>query len=325
VSKSFKVIPATGPVLERILDDTFTLWHDGLSRANYGRNWTAQLRTAWGAAHLDRVALVDGPHVVSSAKRYDLSLRLDGRNRRVLGIGAVFTAPAYRGRGGARELITRLLESAVAEGQEFAMLFSEIDPAFYERLDFVPVPLSEQQIEVDRKRGGAPAMLVRSGDDRDMHAVAEMSLARSNGARLSLDRSEDFIRFGITKKRLLSGLGPLGLRETEFLVVEEGYTAVAYLVCTAHNGRWMIDEAGDRDPSGARLGAMLQVMLARLPSETLPTIRAWWPQSLVPPQLKVTTTTPSHGVLMIRPLRDRMLPLPPLAAEEVVYWHADYF
>jgi hypothetical protein len=46
---------------------------------------------------------------------------------------------------------------------------------------------------------------------------------------------------------------------------------------------------------------------------------------LVPPQLRVTTTTPGDGVLMIRPLRDRMLPLPPLAAHEVVYWHSDYF
>jgi len=29
--------------------------------------------------------------------------------------------------------------------------------------------------------------------------------------------------------------------------------------------------------------------------------------------------------LMIRPLRDRILPLPPLAAPEVVFWHSDYF
>ncbi len=35
----------------------------------------------------------------------------------------------------------------------------------------------------------------------------------------------------------------------------------------------MIEEAGDRDPSGARLGAMLQVMLARYPSERLPEIK----------------------------------------------------
>lgn len=320
-----QVVPAIGNVLERVLDDTFPLWNDGLSRENYGKAWAGQLKTPWGAAHLDRVALVDGPHVVSSAKRYDLSLRFDGRIRRVLGIGAVFTGEAHRGRGDARELLTRMLETAVVEGQEFAMLFSEIPPAFYERLEFVPVPLTEWVIEVDQKRGGAPAMLVRSGDQRDLPNIIEMSAARSTGARLALDRSEDFVRYGITKKRLQSGLAPAGMRTTEFLVVEEGHQAVAYLVATEQDGRWMIEEAGDRDPSGARLGAMLQVMLARYPSERLPEIRGWWPQSLMPPQLKVAASMPTQEVLMIRPLRDRILPLPPLAAAEVVYWHSDYF
>ena len=321
----FQVVPATGLVLEQVLTDTYPLWSDGLSRENYAKAWAAQLRTPWGQNHLDRVALVDGPHVLSSAKRYDLSLRIDGRIRRVLGIGAVFTAAAHRGRGCARELLTRMLDTAVTEGQEFAMLFSEIAPAFYERLDFVPVPLIESTLEVDQKRGGAPAMLVRSGHETDLHAIAEMSAARSQDARLALDRNEDLIRFMVTRKRIHSGLAPSGYRNTEFLVVEEGYRAVAYLVSTEQDGRWMIEEAGDRDPSGARLGAMLQVMLARHPGERLPEIKCWWPQALVPPQIKVAAATPTQEVMMIRPLRDRILPLPPLAAAEVVYWHGDYF
>ena len=123
-----QVVPAVGPVLEQVLDDTHPLWHDGLSREHYAKQWAAQLKTPWGRQHLDRVALVDGPHVLCSAKRYDLSLRIDGRIRRVLGIGAVFTAPAHRGRGCARELLTRMLDTAVTEGQEFALLFSEIAP-----------------------------------------------------------------------------------------------------------------------------------------------------------------------------------------------------
>lgn len=320
-----QVVPAAGDILEQILDDTFPLWGDGLPRSNYARAWTAQLKTSWGRQHLDRVALVDGPHVLASAKRYDFSMRFDGRIRRVLGIGAVFTALAHRGRGFARELLTRLLDTAVTEGQEFAMLFSEIDPAFYERLDFVPVPLVESTLEIDQKRGGAPAMLVRSGDDRDIAAIAEMNALRVTDARLSMARSEDLIRFQITRKRLQSGFAPPGYRNNEFLVVEEGSQAVAYMVMTEQDGRWMIEEAGDRDPAGARLGAMFQVMLARYPRERLPEIRTWWPQSLVPPQVKVVAATPTQGVLMIRPLRDRILPLPPLAAPEVVFWHADYF
>lgn len=321
----FQVVPATGAVLEQVLSDTYALWNDGLSRDSYGKAWAAQLKTPWGRSHLDRVALVDGPHVMCSAKRYDLSLRLDGRIRRALGIGAVFTPPAHRGRGAARELIARLLDTAVTEGQEFAMLFSEIAPAFYERLDFVPVPLIESTFEVDQKRGGAPAVLVRSGDDKDLPWIVEMSAARSAAARLTLDRNEDFIRYAITRKRLMSGLAPIGTRTTEFLVVEEGHQAVAYLVCTEEGGRWMIEECGDRDPAGARLGAMLQVMLARHPSERLPEIKGWWPHAYMPPQMKVVASPPTEPVLMIRPLRDRILPLPPLAAAEVVYWHADYF
>jgi GNAT superfamily N-acetyltransferase len=321
----FHVVPATGAILDRVLDDTFPLWHDGLTREHYAKAWAAQLKTPWGQTHLDRVALVDGPHVMCSAKRYDLSLRLDGRIRRVLGIGAVFTTPAHRGRGCARELLTRMLDTAVTEGQEFAMLFSEISPAFYEQLDFVPVPLLESTFEVDRKRGGAPAMLVRSGDDKDLPAIVEMSAARAASARLAVDRGEDFVRYGITKKRLLSGLAPMGRRNTEFLVVEEGHQAVAYLVSTEENGRWTIEECGDRDPAGARLGAMLQVMLARHPGERVPDIKGWWPHGFVPPQMKMVASTPTQEVLMLRPLRDRILPLPPLAAPEVVYWHADYF
>jgi GNAT superfamily N-acetyltransferase len=319
------VVAATDQVLEQVLNDTHPLWGDGLSRANYAKAWAAQLKTPWGRQHLDRVALVDGPHVLSSAKRYDFSLRIDGRIRRVMGIGALFTAAAHRGRGFGRELVTRMLDTAVTEGQEFAMLFSEIAPAFYERLDFVPVPLVESTLEVDRKRGGAPAMLVRSGADSDLPSIVEMSAARSANARLSVDRSEELIRFQITRKRLQSGFAPSGHRNTEFLVVEEGQQAVAYLVSTEQDGRWMIEEAGDRDPAGARLGAMLQVMLARHPSERLPEIKCWWPQPLVPPQVTVAATTSTQEVLMLRPLRDRILPLPPLAAAEVVFWHSDYF
>ncbi|HWI16296.1 MAG TPA: hypothetical protein VNT81_01015 [Vicinamibacterales bacterium] len=45
----------------------------------------------------------------------------------------------------------------------------------------------------------------------------------------------------------------------------------------------------------------------------------------MPQQVRVAATTPTQSVLMIRPLRDRILPLPPLTASEVVYWHSDYF
>ena len=46
------------PLHETALDHTFPLWHDSLTRVQYGRYNRAQFRTAWGAAHLERVGLV---------------------------------------------------------------------------------------------------------------------------------------------------------------------------------------------------------------------------------------------------------------------------
>lgn len=321
---STRLVPSEGPILEQILRESYPLWSEGLSARAYARYNDAQRRTAWGAAHLARVALVDSRGLVASAKRYDLAARIDGRIRRVLGIGAVFTSVERRGQGGAAALITELIDTAVAEGYEFALLFSEIGPRYYERFDFVPIPLVESTVTI-RTPGGTPAMLVRAGDDRDIPLVAEMSARRATEARFALDRGEDWIRYAIAKKRLLAGLGPEGLRHVEFLVAEEGHMAVAYLVCTHHEGRWTIEECGDRDPAGARVGAMLQAMIAREPSRQPPQIRAWWPAGWTPPQLDITPRGPTTEVMMLRPLQDRTLPLPPLEASQIVYWKGDVF
>jgi len=316
--------PAAGRYLDQILRESHALWGDGLSLPAYGRYWDAQIRTPWGRAHLDRVALVDGAQAVTSLKRYDLSMRLDGRIRRVLGLGAVFTSPSQRGRGAAHTLIERVLETAAAEGFEFALLFSEIGTQLYEQLDFVPLPLAESRLEV-RRKDGAPAVLVRSLDVRDLPSVAEMAARRASGTRLALDRSEDFIAFGLSRRRLLAGLGPPGVRQVEAAVVEEGHTAVAYLVMSVSGRRWFIEDAGDRDPAGARLGAMLQVMLAREPALPPAEIRGWWPPGLLPPQVQFVSQVPTREVMMIRPLTDRTLPLPPIAAGEILYDHVDLF
>jgi predicted N-acetyltransferase YhbS len=321
---ALSLAPATGVVLEHVLRDTYPVWGGGLSFAAYCQYGRGLRGTAWGESHLERVVLLDGTRMLASAARHDLTARIDGRIRRVLGIGSIFTPRELRGRGAASAMIAHLVDAANTEGHEFVLLFSDIGPALYERLDFVPVPLQQTTLIV-RMKGGAPAMLVRAGDDRDIPSLAELGLTRAVGARLALDRTEDYIRHAITRRRLLAGLGPAGLRHIEFLVAEEGHMAVAYLVCTVHRGRWSIEEAGDRDPSGARIGAMLQVMLAREPSITAPEITAWWPHSLTPPQLEVSARRATDEVMMIRPLRDRTLPMPPLAASDVVFWHGDLF
>ena len=317
------LVVAQGALLEQVLDLTFPVWHEGLTRQAYGRWNAAQMRTSWGRERLQRVALVDEDgQLLASAKRYRLTLRVDGRDVPALGIGAVFTPEARRGAGHASRLIERLVEDERRRGALMAMLFSEISPSFYARLSFSPVVLDQVRI-VTHLKGGCPAMLVRAGHESDLPAIAAMHTVRSASARFALTRGVEYLRFILAKKRLLAGLGPPGARQIEFHVAEEGASAVAYVVLSIDRHGWTLSEAGDRDPAGARLGAMFQVLLAREPSLGPPSVRAWWPRLMaVPPQLQLTERRAAPDVLMMRALGDIAQPSSP---DEVFYWRGDCF
>src|SRR5262245_12410866 len=161
-----------GPYLQQVLDHSYPLWHEGLSRPAYGRYYAGQLATPWGRHHLQRFALVDRGDVLASAKLYSLDASLDGRPARVAGIGALFTSPAHRGRGHAAALVERLLERAAADGADMALLFSIIGADYYARLGFEPVATPDLALRVmEDERRGAPMTLVRAGEDRDLADV----------------------------------------------------------------------------------------------------------------------------------------------------------
>jgi GNAT superfamily N-acetyltransferase len=318
-----RVVVAEGPLLDQIIRLTYDIWNEGLSERAYSQWNAAQMRTPWGRAHLQRLALVDDAgRLLATAKRYRYRVRLDGRVGWMSGIGALFTAPLQRGKGYASQLVEQLLEIERKEGALLAGLFSEIGASYYERFGFKAVPIDEVTVNVTR-RGGAPAMLVRAGDERDLAAVEAMHQVRSSGATFALTRDRSMIHYALSKKRMLAGLGPQGLRQVEFVVAEEGASAVAYALLHENANGWTLEEAGDRDPAAARLGGMLQVLVAREPSAPAPLIRAWWPASFpVPPQVSLTDRTPAHDLFMVKPLAD--VPMPK-NAEDIFYWHSDYF
>jgi len=317
-------VVAEGPILEEILDATYPVWNEGLTRNAYAQWNAAQLRTTWGADHLRRFALLDDRgRWVASAKRYLWPIRLEGVDGVMCGVGAVFTRPEERGYGYSGMIIERVIEQSRGEGAVIAGLFSEIGERFYERLGFRTVPLDEVDVQVER-RHGAPAMLVRSGAERDLPALAAMHAPRSAGVYFALRRDPPLIEYALTKKRLLAGLGgPRTQRQTEFFVAEEGASAVAYVVLTVSPAGWTLEEAGDRDPAGARLGAILQVLLAREPSRPAPLIRAWWPPAMpVPPQVRLVNHVPARDIFMLRAIADIRIPS---RLEDVFYWRSDYF
>src|ERR687898_2630481 len=204
---AFKVLSPDDPLHDQALGHTFAQWNDLLTREGYAQYNRAQLRTSWGAQHLQRVGLVSDGMLLASAKRYRVSVRLDGRTVPTIGIGAVFTPPEHRGRGHAAALIEHIVDAAHADGAALAMLFSEIAPHYYERLGFSVVPMLQALVGVPR-RPGAPAVLVRSGEPRDLDLIVQTHHQRATGYRFSLSYDPEWLQYPLAKKRMLSALGP---------------------------------------------------------------------------------------------------------------------
>ena len=148
--------------------------------------------------------------------------------------------------------------------------------------------------------------------------------------RFGLRYDADWLHYSLAKKRLLAALGPSAARQIEFFVAEEGSQAVAWILLHV-TGRdragyvesWSLEGCGDRDPSGARVGAMLQTLLARSPANVPPLIRAWWPHGFEPPQLTLTDRPSASIVMMARALTDD-IPAS-FAPSDVLFWHGDAF
>ena len=319
------VVAAEGAILERILDTTYPVLHQDLSRQAFAKFDAAQRKTAWALCHQRRFALVEGADLLASAQRYDFSGTIDRQRVSICGIGAVCTDLARHDGCHARVLVERLIDDARRDGADLALLFITTDLTCYAPESFEVIPTVDVELKVaESSRYGAPMTLVRSGEDRDLAAIAAMGQARASEFRFHLDRDVDLVKHVITKKRLLAGLGSAGVRQLQFVIAEEGITAAAYMVVSIVDRTWTIEECGDRDPSGARVGAILQALIAREPVEQRPIIRGWLPPGFVPPQITIVSARPSTEVMSGRFLTGAGKQLR-LSREEVLYWRSDVF
>jgi hypothetical protein len=316
------VITAEGPFLDRVVDATCRNARDGLSRHACRSLHAAQVKTSWGRRCQRLFALVEGHEILASAEQYDLTGVLDGRTVRVCGIGAVHREAAGPGPGGARQLIDTLLSQAARDGAEMALLFPQtgVDDI---RGEFAAIQFTDLTLDVAQSpRYGAPMTMVRGGEERDLAAIVAMGRARAEPFRFHLDRDIDFVQYAITTKRLLAGLGSANARQLHFFIAEEGITAAAYVVLTVVGDDWTLEECGDRDGSGARVGALLQALIAREPVERRPTIRAWLPPRFLPPQVTIASRAPSTETIGIRMLGPHAT-APPLSGDDVLFWRND--
>ena len=320
------LVPAAGATLQRVLAATPAAASPGLSPAAAVTYDAAQARTAWGRRHRHRVALVASGDVLASAERYDLTGSLDGQLVKICGIAAV--AAQDGDDGGWTSVLAlekQLMEQASDSGVDMALLFraAQGPPPAVDACAAVPTTMVELTV-AESARHGAPMVLVRGGETRDLDAIAAMGRARARQYRFHLDRDVDHIAHAITRTRLLAGLAPPGVRRLEFVIAEEGITAAAYLVISSVAGVWTIEECGDRDVSGARVGALLQALIAREPAESRPVIRGWLPPGFAPPQITLGAA-PAAGPSLLACALSSRVQRRQWSAADVLYWLNDVY
>ena len=201
-------------------------------------------------------------------------------------------------------LVERLVEDATRDGADLALLFRTANPSSPLPDGFEVVPT------IGRRADGNGIVATRRADDaRPRRRGSRSRRHRGHGAgprrpvpvpHRSERRSHQTRDH---RKRLLAGLGAAGVRQMEFVIAEEGITAAAYIVISVVGGTWTIEECGDRDASGARVGALLQALIAREPAESRPVIRGWLPPGFLPPQVTIASSSATPPLLLARALR----------------------
>jgi hypothetical protein len=317
------VLTPTGSVLERVLDTRSRAAYDGLDPQAYRRLFAAQQKSMWGRHCLRLSALAEGQDILASAEWYNFTGVLDGRSLRICGIRRVWTAPSRSGLGEARMLVDAILANAVEQGAQMGLVISDSEPddavgSGFETIRFTDLTLAVAQ----SPRHGAPMATVRAGEVRDLGAIAAMGNVRAAPFRFHFERDVDFVQYVITAKRLLAGLVAANRRTLQFFIVEEGITAAAYVVLSVADDVWTIEECGDRDPCGARVGALLQALIAREPAKAPPTIRGRFPAGFLPPQTSIVSSTPSTQSISLRMLKAGAA-APSLSCDDVLLWPDD--
>jgi hypothetical protein len=121
-----------------------------------------------------------------------------------------------------------------------------------------------------------------------------MGQMRATTFRFHLDRDVDFVQHAVMKKRLLAGLSPPRARQLTSSSRKKASRRLPTSSSASSETRGRARSAATAIPSGARVGAILQALIAREPVERRPTIRGWLPPGFVPPQVTIVSAKPEY-------------------------------
>jgi GNAT superfamily N-acetyltransferase len=284
--------------VHEVLPLTAPLWAGRRDFATYAAQTLEIARSRYGRRHYRTVGLFERTVLLASFKRYERTLRLGAERLRGVGIGAVFTPEAYRGRGYASFMLGAELDRSRAEGYDIAYLFSDIRPEFYKALGFRE--LRSRKIALRADSLPATRLEVSCATDRDWSAIRRCHDLCHRSRTAAFERTAlvwEWIRLRVRH----NSEHPIG--QATNLVVREGRAVVCYVlgVRAPECDAYILDEFGFVGEAARAIPALL-----RAAAGDLRHIKGWLPpagmRELLP---RGSVRKRSHSLLMMAPLSAR--------------------
>lgn len=323
-----RLVEAEGPLARRVYAESHALWGSGLSPGAYAALWDELARSPWGTERFRLLVLTDdGRRVLSSLKRYRPEIRWGGRASPALGIGAVFTPPPFRGRGHAVAMLEAALEEGEARGDAFALLFSDIGVAFYERLGFHPLPALEARGTLRAAVPPVERIRLRPLHDDDLDDVRAAHDAVSGARPFAVVRDAALWRFVLLRSAsFFERLDGSGI-ERRFQVAESDGRFRGYLVSVDGGGAWELREVAGAGGDARLAGAVARAGAAEARARGLHTVQGWIPRSLADavPEWKLRFSPRTTAIPMVRPLAGEAPAPRPSDAQDLFIPYLDQF
>jgi GNAT superfamily N-acetyltransferase len=292
--------------VREVLPETQPLWGGPRDFARYEADFRAVAQSAYGRSRPFTVGMRDAGRLVVSCKLYDREMRWGTKTLRATGIGAVFTIPAHRGRGFASAMLGVLLDEERVAGRDIAFLYSDIHPAFYERLGFIRLPsrnLTLRAASLDGSHSGAAPL-----GPRDWPGLRRCFEELDGQRPWTLARTPlvwEWLR------RMWSSPPPASVQRVQ-LVVRHKREIVTYVIGrrVLREDSFVVDDfAFAGDAGRARLSAVL-----RAAAGDLRRVSAWLPPPIARDALP-------RGSVRVR--RDGIFMVAPLSAAARAWWKSE--
>lgn len=190
-----------------------------------------------------------GGKLLAALKLYEIALRLEGCAVPALGIGAVHVPESERGKGFGREIVKRSMEHAASRGARGMLLFSDIDPRFYEELGFTRLAALDWRADPSCLPA-VSAYSIRPAGEADMESLLEWHAQACAPYAVSVSRSAASWR-GF---RWFRG-------SSEDLVLSDGEEDVGYIAVDASRAEMEVIEGWS--PDRERYWATASVLAAK--------------------------------------------------------------